>query len=132
MENIKKNLKWACVFLLLIIISLLVLLIHERLGETAKTAQIIQDGQVIQTIDLQNIKEPYEFEITAKNGGYNTIRVENGKIGIIHASCPDKICVKQGLITNGTLPIVCLPNKLSVVVVNGNDELDAVTGGIMQ
>lgn len=132
MENIKKNLKWVCVFLLLIIISLLVLLIHERLGETAKTAQIIQDGQVIQTIDLQNVKEPYEFEITAKNGGHNTIRVENGKIGIIHASCPDKICVKQGFITNGTLPIVCLPNKLSVVVVNGNDELDAVTGGIMQ
>ena len=132
MENIKKNLKWVCVFLLLIIISLLVLLIHERLGETAKTAQIIQDGQVIQTIDLQNVKEPYEFEITAKNGGHNTIRVENGKIGIIHASCPDKICVKQGFITNGTLPIVCLPNKLSVVVVDGNDELDAVTGGIMQ
>lgn len=102
------------------------------MGETAKTAQIIQDGQVIQTIDLQNVKEPYEFEITAKNGGHNTIRVENGKIGIIHASCPDKICVKQGFITNGTLPIVCLPNKLSVVVVNGNDELDAVTGGIMQ
>ena len=132
MDNIQKNLKWACVFLLFIIISLLILLIHERLGETAKTAQILQDGQVIQTIDLQNVKEPYEFEITVKNGGHNTIRVENGKIGIIHASCPDKICVKQGFITNGTLPIVCLPNKLSVVIINDNTELDAVTGGIMQ
>lgn len=132
MDNIQKNLKWACVFLLFIIISLLILLIHERLGETAKTAQILQDGQVIQTIDLQNVKGLYEFEITAKNGGYNTIRVENGKIGIIHASCPDKICVKQGFITNGTLPIVCLPNKLSVVIINDNTELDAVTGGIMQ
>jgi len=132
MENIKQNLKWTCVFLLLIIISLLVLFIHKQPGETAKTAQIIQDGQVIQTIDLQNVKEPYELEITAKNGGHNTIRAENGKIGIIHASCPDKICVKQGFITNGTLPIVCLPNKLSVVIVNDNDELDAVTGGVTQ
>ena len=132
MENIKKNLKWACVFLLLIIICLFVSIIHSQLSETAKTAQILQDGQVIQTIDLQNVKEPYEFEIIAKNGGHNTIRVENGKIGIVHASCPDKICVKQGFSTNGTLPIVCLPNKLSVVIVNDNDGLDAVTGGIMQ
>ncbi|MDO5398167.1 MAG: NusG domain II-containing protein [bacterium] len=132
MDNIKKNLKWTGVFLLLIMICLFVSIIHSQLSETAKTAQIIQDGQVIQTIDLQNVKEPYEFEITAKNGGYNTVRVENDKIGIIHASCPDKICVKQGFITNGTLPIVCLPNKLSIVIVNNNDELDAVTGGIMQ
>ena len=130
MENIQKNLKWACVFLLLIMLCLFISVIHNQLSETAKTAQILQDGQVIQTIELQNVKKPYEFEITVKNGGHNTIRVENGKIGIIHASCPDKICVKQGFITNGALPIVCLPNKLSIVIINDNDELDAVTGGI--
>ncbi len=130
MENTKKNLKWACVFLLLLIICLFVSVIHGQLSETAKTAQIMQYGKVVQTIDLQNIKEPHEFEITAINGGSNIIRVENVKIGIVHASCPDKICVKQGFITNGTLPIVCLPNKLSVVITNNNNELDAVTGGI--
>lgn len=132
MENLKQNLKWALVFLLLIIVNLFVLFIHRRFFETATTAQIIQDGQVIQTIDLQNVKEPYEFEITAKNGGKNTVRVENGKIGIIHASCPDKICVNQGFITNGVLPIVCLPNKLSVVITDDNNNLDAMTGGIAQ
>ena len=130
MENMKKHLTWAFVFLFLIMISLLIVSIHRQLSETAKTAQVIQDGQVIQTINLRNVKEPYEFEITAQNGGHNTIRVENGKIGIVHANCPDKICVKQGFITNCTLPIVCLPNKLSIVIINDNQELDAVTGGI--
>ncbi len=132
MENLKQNLKWALVFLLLIIANLFVLFIHRQFFETAKTAQIIQDGEVIRAVDLQNVEEPYEFEITAKNGGKNTVRVENGKIGIIHASCPDKICVNQGFITNEVLPIVCLPNKLSIVITDDNNDLDAMTGGIAQ
>lgn len=131
MKNFKQNLKWVFVFLLLIIVSLFVLFIHRKFSETATTAQIIQDGEVIRTVDLQNVGEPYEFEITAKNGEKNTVRVENGKIGIIHASCPDKICVKQGFITNGVLPIVCLPNKLSVIITDGNNGVDAMTGGAL-
>lgn len=130
MTEFKKNLKWALMFLLLIGISMFVLFIHKQSSGTAKTAQIIQDGEVIRTVDLQNVRELYEFEITSENGGTNTVRVENGKIGIIHASCPDKICVKQGFITNGVLPIVCLPNKLSVVVTDGRNDLDAMAGGI--
>lgn len=127
MADFKKNLKWAIMFLLLIGISLIVLFIHKQSLGTAKTAQIIQNGEVIRTVDLRNVSEPYEFEIISENGGTNTVRVENGKIGIIHASCPDKICVKQGFIANGVLPIVCLPNKLSVVVTGGSIGLDAIT-----
>lgn len=108
------------------------LFVRGQFSDTAKTAQIIQNGEIIRTIDLQNIGEPYEFVISARNGGQNIVRVEPGKIGIIHASCPDKICVNQGFITNGALPIVCLPNKLFVVIVDDNDDLDAITGGIVQ
>ena len=132
MESSKQNLKWILIFLLLIIVSLFVLFVRGQFSDTAKTAQIIQNGEIIRTIELQNIGEPYEFVISARNGGQNIIRVEPGKIGIIHASCPDKICVNQGFITNGALPIVCLPNKLSVVIVDDNDDLDAITGGIVQ
>ena len=132
MESSKQNLKWILIFLLLIIVSLFVLFVRGQFSDTAKTAQIIQNGEIIRTIDLHNIGEPYEFVISARNGGQNIIRVEPGKIGIIHASCPDKICVNQGFITNGALPIVCLPNKLSVVIVDDNDDLDAITGGIVQ
>lgn len=132
MTDFKKNIKWAIMFLLLICICVFMLVIHGHLSQTAQTAQIMQNGEVIRTVDLQNVKEPYEFEIIAENGGTNTIRVENGKIGMIQASCPDKICVKQGFITNGVLPIVCLPNKLSVVITDENNDLDAMTGGINQ
>ena len=132
MTEFKKNLKWALVFLLLIVICTLVILLHNNSSKTAKTAEIIQNGEVIRTVDLQNVPEPYEFEVISPNGGYNTVRVEYGKIGIIRASCPDQICVKQGFIADGVLPVVCLPNRLSVVITDDSSELDAVTGGITQ
>ncbi|MGN0106978.1 MAG: NusG domain II-containing protein [Hominilimicola sp.] len=132
MTEFKKNLKWALAFLLLIIICTLVILFHNNSSKTAKTAEIIQNGEVIRTVDLQNVPMPYEFEVISPDGGYNTVRVEYGKIGIIHASCPDQICVKQGFIADGVLPVVCLPNKLSVVITDDSSELDAVAGGITQ
>lgn len=122
-----KNLKWALIFLLLTVICLLVILLHAN-SSGGKTARILLDGEVIRTVNLKNVSEPYEFTVTNENGGYNTIRVENGKIAVTEASCPDKICVHQGFIENGSVPIVCLPNKLSVVI-TADDKTDAVTGG---
>ena len=132
MTEFKKNLKWALVFFFVIVICALVILLHNNSSKTATTAQIIQNGEVIRTVDLQNVPKPYEFEVISPDGGYNTVRVEYGKIGIIHASCPDQICVKQGFIADGVLPVVCLPNRLSVVITDESNELDAVTGGITQ
>lgn len=132
MTEFKKNLKWALAFLLLIIICILIIFFHNNSSKTAKTAEIIQNGEVIRTVDLQNVPTPYEFEVISPDGGYNTVRVEYGKIGIIHASCPDQICVNQGFITSGVLPVVCLPNRLSIVITDESNELDAVTGGITQ
>ena len=43
------------------------------------------------------------------------------------ADCPDRLCVKQGEITNGIYPIVCLPHRLTVRIVE-NSGIDAVTG----
>lgn len=132
MTEFKKNLKWALVFFFVIVICALVILLHNNSSKTATTAQIIQNGEVIRTVDLQNVPKPYEFEVISPDGGYNTVRVEYGKIGIVHASCPDQICVNQGFIASGVLPVVCLPNKLSVVITDESNELDAVTGGITQ
>ncbi len=127
-----KNLKWAVGFALLIAVCAAVVFIHRSASKQPKTAKIIQDGEVIRTIDLQTVAEPYEFEVLSANGGHNTVRVENGKIAVTEADCPDKICVRRGFIENGVLPIVCLPHKLSVVIEDGADALDAVSGGMPQ
>lgn len=127
MTLFKKNLTWAVVFILLVIMSFLAIILHNFMQKPAKTAQIIQNGEVIKTVDL-NVDEPYEFEIISPDGGHNTVRAENGKIGVVEADCPDKICVRQGFIDSGVLPIVCLPHRLSVIITDNGGEIDAVSG----
>ncbi len=125
----RKNLKWAAVFLLIIAASIAVWFLHRSFAKPPKTAQILQNGVVIRTVDLENVAEPYEFELVSENGGHNTIRVENGRIGVVAADCPDKICVRQGFIESGVLPIVCLPHRLSVVITDEGG-VDAAAGGM--
>ena len=38
------------------------------------------------------------------------------------ASCPDGLCVHQGAISDGLLPIVCLPNKVQIQIVEDTGE----------
>lgn len=133
MNELKSNIKWAVLFLCVIGLSVAVLLLHTNSTQNTKTAKIIQNGEVIKTVSLENVTEPYEFTVTNENGGENILRVENGKIAVIHANCPDKICVSRGFIENDTFPIVCLPNRLSVYIENGSDNgIDAVSGGDSQ
>ena len=43
------------------------------------------------------------------------------------ASCPDGLCVHQGAISDGLLPIVCLPNKVQIQIVEDNNEESSET-----
>lgn len=78
-----------------------------------RTVQIVQDGEVLRTIDL-NGAEDQRILVEAKNDTSNTIMIEDGEIWISEAGCPDQTCVKMGHLRSGNLPIVCLPNKLIV------------------
>ena len=92
-------------------------------GETV--ANIYQDGKCIYSIDLSEVAEGYTVQIDGKVS--NTMIVEHGRICIGDATCPDRICVRQGWISNGIVPIVCLPNDL-VIQINSTNEpgIDAV------
>ena len=62
------------------------------------------------------------------NGGTNTVQIENGKVKMAAANCPDQICVHQKAISRNGESIICLPNKIVLKIVDGEEaELDAVT-----
>ena len=87
----------------------------------AVTANIYKDGKCIHSIDLSAVGERYTIHI---GGGLsNTVIVEKGRICIADATCPDHICVRQGWISNGIVPIVCLPNNI-VIQIEGAPESD--------
>lgn len=119
-----------CIIIIIIVvfacISAIILINLHPPGGTV--AEIIQDGQCIQTIDLNQVEAPYEFTVTGDHNCFNTIRVEPGNISIVDASCPDKICVKTGSISNSLKPITCLPNHLIIRIQNSSTgNLDGIS-----
>ena len=120
----KKNA--VLILILIVILSAAAIVLRGVLTSHKKTAVVYQNGEVIREIDLDKIDEPIEFTIEGDNGETNDVRVEKGRIRIISASCPDKICVHQGWIENGIVPIVCLPNTVTIEIRGGNNADNAI------
>lgn len=79
-------------------------------------ADIYQNGDLLESIALDEVVAPYTFTLTGDNDCTNEIQVRPGSIGIISADCPDKLCVHQGFIDSTLLPITCLPNRLVIQI----------------
>lgn len=80
-------------------------------------AKIRQDGELLRTIDLTAVDQPYDFTVTAADGGVNVVEVEQGRIRVSQADCPDQVCVRQGWIATDAAPVVCLPHGLVIEIV---------------
>ena len=90
------------------------------------TVSIYQSGELIDRIQLDTVTTPYSFTIESDNGNYNVVQVEQGRICVADASCPDHVCVKTGWISDSVIPIVCLPNELvSQIESDSSDDIDA-------
>ena len=124
----KRN--FICILILFAVIALSGAFIVYTQSKKADslTAYIYSNDVLIRTIDLTSTDEPYSFTVTTDNGEYNTVFVRQGEIAVVEASCPDEICVKTRFIHSSALPIVCLPNKLSIEIRSekSEEDIDAV------
>ena len=118
----------AILFLLLAAAAASAAYILLRGGDApSPSARITRDGVLLEEIDLSEVDAPYSITL-ADGSGSNTVQVERGRIRVAEADCPDRVCVSQGWISDGTVPIVCLPHKLIIEVVGGGGELDGGAG----
>lgn len=99
--------------ILLTVLSLLYILLPKS-PDAGLIADIYQSGELIASIPLDEVRETYHFTVTGDEGHVNEIEVRPGSIGIISADCPDKLCVRQGFISNSRLPVTCLPNRVVI------------------
>lgn len=92
-------------------------------GSRGAEAQLRVHGQVIRTFDL---KKNQTWTYRDKDGDYNKIRIKDGEIAVIEASCKDQIDVKRGYISKVGETIVCLPHDLVIKVISGetNEQVD--------
>jgi len=110
---LKSNKFWAIALGVILLVSAAIAFIPRR--SIGDVANIYRDGVLIKSVDLSAVKEPYSF--TLQNGGdVNVISVEHGRIRISDANCPDKLCVRQGWISDSAAPIVCLPHRLVITI----------------
>lgn len=90
-------------------------------------ARITRDGVLLKEIALEKVDEPYAFTLEDSSGS-NTVQVERGRIRVSEADCPDQVCVRQGWISDGTVPVICLPHRLMIEIAGGGGDLDGAAG----
>jgi hypothetical protein len=110
----------------LLCVSLLgIVFVNEVLSHTTEVS-IEVEGKAMYRYPLDTdrsvkVEGPY---------GHLTVEIKHKKVRVIEASCPNKRCEKEGWISRGV--IICLPNRISVIV--GGDvrhdgrAFDAITG----
>lgn len=88
-------------------------LLHRDPGEWA----------VIEVDGLETARYPLAKDCSAViegyGGGRNTLVIEGGSVYVTDASCPDRLCEKQGRISKNGETIVCLPNRVVITVQGG-------------
>lgn len=108
----------------ILIVAVLVFFIISLISKEGNFVKIEKNGKVIGKYSLL---EDRTVEISDETG-YNLLIIENGKVYISEASCPDKLCVKQGKVSTDGKALVCLPNKTVITVYSDRDgEVDFVS-----
>lgn len=92
-----------------------------------------QKAEAVVEVDGQEegrypLDQDTSVEIQLEDGSYNRLEIKDGRAEITEASCPDKICVDHRPVSRRGESLVCLPNKVVVEIVNGQEaEVDGMT-----
>jgi len=79
------------------------------------------------TVHKANLSEPHIIKITGARGEL-VVETRDGQVAVIHAECPNHICVRTGWRSRSGDVIVCVPNKTLVRVAGDLPEgVQAVT-----
>ena len=108
----------------ILLTAFLVLAVFRLWAKDGAYAVISRDGREIMRLSLSVDTEQV---IPSDNGGFNTVRISEGKVCVTEASCPDGICARHKPIGATNESIICLPNRLTVYVVAEGSAADIYT-----
>lgn len=113
------------VIIVLIVIALgssAVPFINSHKAYNDKYVEIEVEGKLYKRLPLDNSRNE-RINIQTKLGK-NIIDISNGKVRVLDADCPDKICIKDGAIDKPGQILVCLPHKVVVQIKGQNVDAD--------
>lgn len=121
----------------ILLIALIVFLIF-KLNSTDDNlrAMVYYDNELVLEVDLDsNSYKIYNDELVNKNNDNEyivkgseselTIIVNENGIKVLDSGCSDNVCVNQGYISSSNRTITCLPNKVYIKLVGG-EEVDVI------
>lgn len=92
-------------------------------GSAGTEVRVDADGQLY---GVYSLDENQIIDIDSEKG-HNQIKIEDGKVLMTEADCPDGYCLNQhkasGGISSSKQTIVCLPNKV-VISLKGDEQSD--------
>lgn len=101
-----------------IILAVGVILFVNMNKVAGSKVRITIDGEEYKTLSLQ---EDTTIVVEGENGESNTLTIKDGKVDMIDANCPDKLCVKEREIEYKHETITCLPNRVVLEIVDGEE-----------
>lgn len=125
MKNDRQKTKAELILVIVLIAIAVCFYLYLNFLSPSKGAkvQILVDGEVTKEYDLNSNQR---VVIETENGGQNMLVIDNGECYLDDANCPDKLCVKQGVISKSGQSIICLPHKV-VITIEGADEAEVDT-----
>ncbi len=106
-----KKKDFIIIFIIFVVIIGALLFNHFYFSQKAAYVKITVNNQVYRTV-------PLEIDQTIKISDKNMIVINHGSVHMKDATCPDKLCIKQGTISKNGEQIICLPNQVVIAIVS--------------
>ena len=101
-----------------LILGIFLLFASKLFKVQGDTVIITKNGEIFGEYPLST-----DAEIPVGDG--NTVKIEKGCAYMHSATCPDKLCIRQGKAQDSSKKIICLPNKVTIEVTK-KSEIDKV------
>ena len=109
MSKVRNDIILAVVLLLVAVTGFL---LYKNFQPDGDYAVVMVDKTEYARLDLNK-----DTELVIKGvGGTNTLVIKDGKADVIHADCPDGICVDHAPVSKAGDTITCLPHKVTVTI----------------
>lgn len=111
------------VYAFILALTVLILLFFGK--NESSYVVVSQNGKTLYTFDLSDIAlEGKEFLIEGKC--QNKIMIQDGKIFVSEATCPDRLCVQSQPLSSDGGVICCVPNGVVITVENDKAQWDVI------
>ena len=125
----RKLLRDFLLILMIIVLAAVILLLTRSSGKEGAYVVVMVQNKEIARYSMTN-NGVYDINANngnnGDNGNTNKIEIKDGRVRMIEASCPNHLCIRQGWIRFEGQSIICLPNKVTVIVRGTGDGFDFV------